>query len=294
MKIMWAAIILWSSLLLFSSCISYKLLDGKREVVTLSGQTLKENTRLSGHIRITGVLRVPRGVILKIDPGTEVEFIFSDSDQDGIGDGEIMVEGSIQAEGSTEKPIMFFGSRAGLKSWSEILLEYSPATSFSNCEFRDAHWGLHMHFSPVVIKNCRFIENYGGMRFRSGPITVEGSFFQANTIGIRYIGADPVIRGNTFRKNGTAIFIRQGSTNPVITANNFFDTFAIKLGESQQKDIPAANNFWGSTTISEIEKVIYDKSDSGYLGRVLYTPIATEPFIQESPWPASSPPEERK
>jgi hypothetical protein len=291
---MWVAIFLWSSLLFISSCITYKVLDGKKEVVTLSSQTLKENTRLSGHIRITGILRVPRGVILAIDPGTKVEFIFSDTDQDGVGDGKIKVEGTILADGLAEKPILFFGSRAGPKSWSEVLVEYSPASSLSYCEFRDAHWGLHIHYSPVVIKSCRFIENYGGLRFRSGPITVEESFFHANTFGIRYIAADPLIRGNTFRKNRTAIFIRQGSTDPVITANNFSDTFAIKLGESQQQDIPAANNFWGSTTISEVEKVIYDQSDSGYLGRVLYTPIATEPFIQESLWPASSPSGERK
>lgn len=294
MKIIGAAIFLWYSLLFFSSCIHYKIIDGNKEIVTLSDLTLKENTRLSGHIRISGILIVPRGISLKIDPGTEVEFIFSDTDKDGIGDGKITVEGSILAEGSADKPILFFGSQASPKSWSEILVEYSPASSLSYCEFRDAHWGLHIHYSPVVIKSCRFIENYGGLRFRSGPITVEGSFFHANTFGIRYIAADPVIRGNIFRKNGTAVFIRQGSTNPVITANNFSDTFAIKLGELQQKDIPAANNFWGSTTISEVEMVIYDQSDSGYLGRVLYTPIATEPFIQESSWPASSPSGERK
>jgi hypothetical protein len=200
-----------------------------------------------------------------------------------------MVEGTMLAEGLTEKPILFFGSRTGPKSWSEILLEYSPASSLSNCEFRDAHWGLHIHYSPVVIKDCRFIKNYGGLRFRSGPITVESSLFHANTFGIRYIAADPVIRDNTFRKNSTAIFIRQGTTNPVITANNFYDTFAIKLGESQKKDIPAANNFWGSTIISEVEKVIYDQLDSAYLGRVLYTPIAQEPYTQEPPLPVSPP-----
>jgi len=293
MRIIWAAIFLWSSLLFFSSCIHYKIIDANKEIITLSDLTLKENTRLSGHIRISGILIVPRGILLKIDPGTEVEFIFSDSDKDGIGDGKITVEGSILAEGSADKPILFFSSRTGPKSWSEILLEYSPATSFSNCEFRDAHWGLHMHFSPVIIKSCRFIENYGGMRFRSGPIMVENSLFVANTIGIRYIVADPVIRGNTFRRNGTAIFIRHGTKNSLITENNFINGFAIKLGESQQHDIPAANNFWGSTTISEIEKVIYDQADSGYLGRVLYTPIATEPFIQEYSWPAS-PSGERK
>lgn len=287
MRIIRPAIFLWSALLFFSSCIHYKVIDGNKKAATLTDHILKENTRFSGHILISGILVVPRGIVLKIDPGTKVEFIFSDNDQDGIGDGKIMVEGSIVAEGSADKPILFFGSRTGPKSWSEISLEYSPATSFSNCEFRNAYWGLHMHYSPVLIKSCRFIENYGGMRFRSGPITVENSLFQANTIGIRYLFANPVIRDNTFRKNGTAIFIRLGTTGSVISQNNFIDGFAIKLGESQQTDIPAANNFWGSTTTSEIEKIIYDQLDSDYLGRVLYTPIATKPF-KENPLPAVS------
>ena len=265
-----------SLLFIFSACTPYIVLDGKKKAVTLTDHTLKENTRLSGHIKISGTLTVPSGVVLQIDPGTQIEFIFSDTDHDGIGDGGIVVAGTIMAEGTRHKPILFSGIRTGPKSWSEIRLEYNRQSSFTFSEFRNAHWGLHIHFSHATITSCRFIDNYGGIRFRSGPITIQKSLFDGNNVGIRYIAANPVIRDNVFENNLSAIFIREGSTNPVITGNNFNDGFAVKLGESQQNDIPAPDNYWGSTT--ETEKVIYDKLDSDYLGRVLYDPIATKPY----------------
>lgn len=273
------------SLFLFSGCVSYRILDGKIETINLSNVTLKNNTLLSGHIRISGTLTIPRGIILRIEPGTHVEFVFSDTNRDGIGDAGIMIRGTVIAEGTKKNAIIFSGDRSTPRSWSEILMEHSPKSRFSYSEFRNAHWGLHIHFSPVSITNCRFIDNYGALRFRSGPITIQESLFRGNDIGIRYIAANPVIRDNTFKKNISAVFIREGSTDPVITANNFVNNkgFAIKLGESQQSNIPAPNNFWGGTSIEKIEKIIYDKSDSDYLGRVLYHPFATKPFLLENP-----------
>jgi hypothetical protein len=276
---------MWSLFFILSSCNPYLVIDGKAKTVTLFNPTIKQNTRLSGHIQVSGTLTVPKGVVLKIDPGTHIEFAFSDNDGDGIGDGGIIVKGTILAEGQKEEPILFSGARTAPKSWSEILIEYSPASRLTYCEFRDAHWGLHVHYSAVTISYCRFIGNYGGMRFRSGPVTIKKSLFRVNTLGIRYIAANPVIKNNIFQNNTSNIFIREGSTHPVITGNNFLDnkSFAIKLGESQLNHIPAPDNYWGSMKVSEIERVIYDKLDSDYLGRVLYDPIAIEPYSHENP-----------
>ncbi len=273
------SIMMWSLFFILSSCAPnlpgltrYHVLDGEVNTVNLSDLTIKQNSRLSGHIQISGTLVVPKGVVLIIDPGTHIEFSFSDNDGDGIGDGGIKVKGTILAEGTHGEPILFYGGRSGPKSWSEILIEYSQASRFTYCELKDAHWALHVHFSPFTVTNGRFIDNYGGIRFRSGPVTIEKSLFRDNTLGIRYIAADPVIKNNIFQKNTTGIFIREGSTHPVIKGNNFSGGYAVKLGESQARDIPAPDNFWGSANITDIESVIYDKLDSDYLGRVLYDP----------------------
>ena len=282
------SLMMWSLFFVLSSCtlnlpgrVRYHVFDGRVNTVALSNLTIRQNSRLSGHIQISGTLTIPEGVVLKIDPGTHIEFLSTDKNQDGIGDGGIVVKGTIVADGTHDEPILFSGQSSAPRSWSEIIIEYSPASRFTYCEFQYAHWALHVHFSPLTITSCRFIDNYGGMRFRSGPVSIEKSLFRGNTLAIRYIAADPVIKNNFFEKNTSGIFIREGSTNPVIKGNNFLDNkgFAVKLGEAQSTDIPAANNFWGSVKIDDVERVIYDKLDSDYLGRVLYDPIATRPGL---------------
>ena len=65
----------------------------------------------------------------------------------------------------------------------------------------------------------------------------------------------------------------------VVTGNNFSTSadYHIKLGEAQAADVEAPGNWWGTVRSEEIEWLIFDRRDAGYLGRVRYDPPAAGP-----------------
>jgi hypothetical protein len=71
----------------------------------------------------------------------------------------------------------------------------------------------------------------------------------------------------------------------VVTGNNFFSSsdYHVKLGESQAADVDARDNWWGTDRREEIERLIFDREDAGYLGRVRYDPPASGPLRLATP-----------
>jgi nitrous oxidase accessory protein NosD len=221
-----------------------------------------------------GVVAIPRpvAVLLKADltvaPKTEIEF------SEGAG---MLVKGRLIAKGEHDGKIKFTSDRKkGSGDWDEIQLEYATGSIISNCIFEYATWGLHSHFTNLVVSDSYFANNYGGMRFRSGPAEIRGSVFENNEIGIRaYIG-NAVIRGNTIRNNETGIFVREKGGGLVINGNNFYNNknYGIRVGDFNDEDVNARGNWWGGADLSA---VIFDAEDEPGIGRVLVEPVLTGP-----------------
>ena len=95
---------------------------------------------------------------------------------------------------------------------------------------------------------------------------------------MRFIHSQPVIEYNTISKNSTGIFIREGVKHPRISHNNIAENrdYNLKLGEGQKQSINCPDNWWGTIESELIERYIFDKLDADYIGRVGYTPYATQ------------------
>jgi hypothetical protein len=241
-----------------------------------------------GRVVIREDVLIPPGERLVIRPGTRVVFAFRDDDGDGTGDARIVVRGSISAVGSPEAPIEFQPADPEphcAPRWAEVLVEDATRAVFSRCRFFGAKQGVHAHRTPLLVENCRFEANAIGVRFTGGPITIRHSRFLANGTAVRYWESSPAVTANEFEGNGTAIFVREGSPHSVVTGNNFSASadYHIKLGESQGADVDARNNWWGTVRREEIERLIYDRREAEYLGRVRYDPPATEPWRLDAP-----------
>ncbi len=269
-------------LVLLASCQSGKpvLALKSPSVTVVPAGSLTKNTYWRGIVRVEGLVKIPKGVTLKIAPGSRIEFSYLDTDHDGVGESGLYVDGRILASGTSEEPIIFTGAgniKPRPSAWDEIKIEHSPINKFDWCQFRYANWGLHIHYSGVDITNTIFERNYGGLRFRSGPIKIEYCRILDNRIGVRFIGSEPVIRHNEIGRNGIGIFIREGVRKPIIAYNNFFDNqkYHISLGENQSHDVNCSHNMWGTEDYGVIEEFLFDKLDHDYLGRIRYLPIYT-------------------
>jgi hypothetical protein len=241
-----------------------------------------------GSVTVRGDVVVAAGETLIVRPGTRVTFAFRDDDGDGAGDARIVVRGAIDAHGSAGAPIAFTADRpgaAGAPGWSEILVEDAARACFVHCSFSGAQQAVHAHRTPLIVERCRFEGNAIGLRFTGGPVAVHGSSFARNGTGVRYWESSPEITANDFSGNATAVFVREGSARSVVRGNNFRDSadYHVKLGESQQADVDARGNWWGSTDPAEIERLVYDRLDEDYLGRVRYD------FPKAGPWRLDTP-----
>jgi hypothetical protein len=241
-----------------------------------------------GDVTVREDVIVRAGQKLVVRPGTRVTFLFRDRDGDGAGDARIIVRGGIEARGSASAPVVFAAERPGAEGapgWGEILIEDGACACFAHCRFSGAQQAVHAHRTPLIVEQCRFEENAIGLRFTGGPVSVHGSAFVRNGTGVRYWESSPEITANDFSGNATAVFVREGSAGSVVRGNNFRDSadYHVKLGEEQLADVDARGNWWGSADPPEIERLIYDRLDADYLGRVRYD------FPKSGPWRLDAP-----
>lgn len=248
------------------------------------GQPAVREIVWQGEVTIRGSVVIAAGERLVIRPGTRVHFAFGDENGDGAGDSRITVKkGSILARGKADAPIEFAPAKPGspgAAGWDALLLEDAESAEFAQCRFSGAQQAVHAHRTPLTVEDCRFEGNGIGLRFTGGPVTIRRNRFVANGTAVRYWQSSPVVEANVFEGNETGVFIREGSARSVVAGNNFFSSmdYHIKLGESQAAAVDASDNWWGSDRREEIERLIYDREDAGYLGRVQYDPPAPGPL----------------
>jgi len=232
-----------------------------------------------GEVALQGDVVIEKGERLVIRPGTRVLFAFQDANGDGAGDSRITVKGDVQARGTEAAPIEFaplHPGQPGATGWREVLVEDAERAEFVHCRFVGAQQAVHAHRTPLTVEECRFESNGIGLRFTGGPVVISRNRFVANGTAIRYWGSSPLVVGNQFEGNATGLFIRESSAHSVVTGNNFVSSadYHIKLGESQADDVDARDNWWGAGRREEIERLIYDREDAEYLGRVRYDPVS--------------------
>ena len=233
-----------------------------------------------GEVTILGSVVVDSGERLVIRPGTRVLFAFRDDNGDGAGDSSIIVRGSIEARGAAGAPIEFAPANpgpAGEAGWNEVLIEDAASAEFAWCRFVGAQQAVHAHRTPLSVEGCSFEGNGIALRFTGGPVVIRRNLFVANGTAVRYFESSPEVTANEFEGNATAIFVREDSPRSVVTGNNFISStdYHLKLGESQAADVDARGNWWGTERREEIERMIYDREDAGYLGWVRYAPPAS-------------------
>lgn len=201
-------------------------LSAQAEALVYRGEsTLWQDTVWSGEVLIDGILTVAPATTLEIRPGTIIRFTFFDSNNDGLGEHEIFIQGVLRALGSAAAPILFTSAEKSPQpgAWGAInLMASEVASELSFCVIEYAYRGFHGHFaqarlqddefrrnvrgaqfqeSEVSFVRCRFVDNFNGLQFRDSQVNFEDLRVSGNYWGLRGVHSRIVLAGGRVSDN---------------------------------------------------------------------------------------------
>ncbi|MBE0504055.1 MAG: PQQ-binding-like beta-propeller repeat protein [Desulfuromonadales bacterium] len=239
--------------------------------LTLHNAEILEDTTWSGRIVIDGQVKVFKGATLTIAPGSDIAFVRRDDDKDGLGDGTLIVEGSLRALGTQAQPIRFRSAAREPQpgDWLEIRVDFSKEAQLRYCEIRDSAHALHAHFTRAIVEDSHIHHNIDGSRLGQGNFIFRRNLIEANEgKGINFRNATIEITANIIRDNGAGIFLFETDRSPSIEQNNIYaNTDNLRLGDFFHRDLQIGSNWWGTALPDEVAATIYDQAKDDTLGR---------------------------
>lgn len=264
----------------------------------VTDQVIAVDTVWKGHVTIKGVVVVKKGVTLTITPGTVVAFSRIDRDNNGVGDGELRIEGRVIARGTAARRIVFTSAETipETRDWSYIHLLASQADNlFESCRFEYGFSGMQVHYSNVRINNCVFSHDHEGLHFNTANVVADHNTFVNNGTAIRFkrLEGNIIVSNNNIHDNEIGVLFGRQQINavdfkslnkpvefPSFVNNNIFKNkkYNFSMGEGQNLDIDLKDNWWGTAITQQIEDSIFDKNSDAALGRVSFTPFLKMPM----------------
>lgn len=239
--------------------------------LTLHNVEIMTDTLWSGRIVIAGQAKVFKGATLTIAPGSDIAFLRRDVDKDGLGDGTLIIEGSLRALGTPAQPIRFRSAAVVPQpgDWLEIRVDFSKETQLRYCEIRDSAHALHAHFTRAIVEDSHIHHNIDGSRLGQGNFIFRRNLIEANEgKGINFRNSTIEIVDNIIRHNNAGIFLFETDRPPTIEHNNLYaNGDNLRLGDFFHRDLQLGRNWWGSADPGQVAATIYDQRQDATLGR---------------------------
>ncbi len=206
-----------------------------------------------GRVEVNGIIRVPLNSRLVILPGTVVEFSKKDTNNDGIGENGLFIQGGFIAKGTEDEPIIFRSSEKekGVSDWDSINILNSDRSQnlIEYCQIENAYRGLHFHFANVAVKDSVVRNNSRGIQFQESIVEISGTHFYDNNSALWARDSEVEFSDNLIYRNYSGI-------------NFFRNTLSVR-------DNLIMNNGWGGLRVREgipvVERNLIDGNRYGLL-----------------------------
>jgi len=263
-------------LLLLTGC-SFPFLHDN--TLVLKDIEIRNDTVWKGKVVIDGSVKVFKGVTLTVLPGADISFLVRDLDRDGLGDGTLIVEGSLRAVGTPSDPIRFRSASESPKpgDWLEIRVDFSKNTYLRYCEISGSAHTIHAHFTKGAMEDCTIRGNIDGSRLGESTFAIRNCLIEENIgKGINFRNATVELTRNIIRYNRNGIFLFESDRKSAIHHNNLYgneDNF--RLGDFFTGDVSLNDNWWGTSNPKEAAKTIHDRKVDPSIGRVFIRPSSS-------------------
>jgi len=204
---------------------------------------------------ISGDVEVMPGVTLTIEPGTVLEFQTGPDQPTGWfpGFAELIVDGTLVADGPTSAPVTFEGTTPGIAHWGGLMFTSGAAASLGNATVTDAIVGIRQLAYPastlaldhVNVWNCN-----AGVHATYGDLTLDSSTIHDNFYGVINIGTASVALSNLVVYNNSVTGIDlEGSVASTII-NSTLDNNGLGITASGPVSVKNSIISGGSSAIS--------------------------------------------
>ncbi len=258
--------------LLLAGCAGLR--PGEPEQI-LKDVEIHQDALWQGRIVIDGSVKVFKGATLTISPGTDISFVRRDTDQDGLGDATLIIEGALKAEGTRARPIRFRSAENIPQpgDWQEIRVDFSREVHLRYCEITDSAYTLHAHFTRGVVEDCTIRRNIDGCRLGQASFVIRNNLYEHNQgKGINFRNSTVEVTRNIIRYNGSGIFLFENDREASIHGNNIHgNTDNFRLGDFYAEDVALGENWWGSADPAEAAATVFDQKQDPEIGRVHIT-----------------------
>lgn len=242
----------------------------------LSNLEIHQDAEWRGSIVIDGSVKVFKGATLRIQPGTDIAFVRRDDNRDGLGDGVLIVEGRLLAEGTAAAPIRFRSAAADPHpgDWLEIRVDFSRETLLRHCEISHSAYTLHAHFTKGRVEDCVIRHNIDGSRLGQARFVFVHNLIEHNEgKGINFRNSTVEISRNIIRHNGSGIFLFENDRALDIRHNNLYGNLEnFRLGDFYTGDVHLSDNWWGTADPEAAAQTIYDRKQDPDIGTVTLAP----------------------
>ncbi len=256
--------------LLLGACAAPPVLSPSPQI--LHDTEIHQDTVWDGPIIIDGAVKVFKGATLRILPGSDIAFVRRDADRDGLGDGVLIIEGRLLAEGTRAAPIRFRSAEADPKpgDWLEIRVDFSRETRLCYCDISGSAYTLHAHFTKGRVEDCTIHHNIDGSRLGQARFVFANNLIEHNQgKGINFRNSTVEITRNIIRHNGSGIFLFENDRELSIHHNNLYDNLEnFRLGDFYTGDVQLRDNWWGTADPSAAALTIYDRKQDAAIGIV--------------------------
>jgi nitrous oxidase accessory protein NosD len=238
-----------------------------------------------GTRRIDGLVEIPAGVTLRLEPGTVLRFAFVDRDGDGVGDAGLHVLGRVEAVGAPGAPVVLTSAAADPQpgDWQGLLFDNSAGSVFTRCRIEYAQHALHAHFSSARLERCRLERNVEGTRLGNSRFVIERCLVRGNAgKGVNFFACANVIRRNRITGNADGLFLFETDADSVVEENDIFgnERYDVRLGDFYRGGKRIGATWFGTTDPAAIAARVFDGADDPELGRLEYT-AAPGPFTRD-------------
>jgi len=177
-----------------------------KKIEHIGEYTVEMDETWEGDIVFSGRVTVAYGAVVTILPGTRISFRKRDSNNDGLGEGELLVLGGIRSLGTFENPVIFDSAENNPQpgDWDKLSLIDSedPYNVFKYTIFRHGVQVFHAHFAMFTLSNCLFEKNLRAVQFQDcSKAKIENSVFINNRQGLRFRDSKVEAIGNIFFSN---------------------------------------------------------------------------------------------